>query len=197
MLSGETAAFHVGGTGEFTAANIDTLKAVGTSTGGFRTGSTIGLDTTNAAGGNFTYTSTIANPNAGANVLGLAKLGGNTLTLTRASTYTGGTTVNAGTLLANNTTGSATGTGAVSVGNGLLAAALRDATLSPGASIGTLATGRSASPPAPPTRSNSTARPSPLPTSPTSSAPSASAPAPRRSMRRTRPARSARGSGTS
>jgi autotransporter-associated beta strand protein len=44
------------------------------------------------------------------------KIGTGTLTLTGANTYTGGTAVNAGTLLVKNRQGSATGTGAVSVG---------------------------------------------------------------------------------
>src|SRR5206468_12768591 len=66
VASGATAAFNVGGTGEFTSANIDTLKALGTASGGFKSGSILGLDTTNASGGSFTYTSAIANPNAGA-----------------------------------------------------------------------------------------------------------------------------------
>ena len=49
---------------------------------------------------------------------GLIKSGAGTLVLTNANTYTGGTTVNAGTLQVNNTTGSGTGTGAVAVNNG-------------------------------------------------------------------------------
>ena len=49
---------------------------------------------------------------------GLIKMGAGTLILTGANTYTGGTTVSAGTLLANNANGSATGTGAVQVQGG-------------------------------------------------------------------------------
>jgi fibronectin-binding autotransporter adhesin len=48
----------------------------------------------------------------------LVKEAAGKLTLTAASTYSGGTTVSAGTLLAGNTTGSATGGGAVSVTSG-------------------------------------------------------------------------------
>jgi autotransporter-associated beta strand protein len=48
----------------------------------------------------------------------LTKTGRGNLTLTAASSYTGGTTVNQGILLANNTTGSATGKGPVQVNAG-------------------------------------------------------------------------------
>ncbi len=82
----------------------------------------------------------------------LEKLGGGVLTLTTTTnSYSGTTTVNAGTLLANNSSGSATGTGGVTVNNGgtfggtgsisgvlTLNAGGR---LSPGASIESLATG--------------------------------------------------------
>jgi autotransporter-associated beta strand protein len=54
---------------------------------------------------------------AGTNDVSLAKDGSGTLTLTNANTFPGTTTVNAGTLLANNATGSATSTGAVTVNN--------------------------------------------------------------------------------
>ena len=97
VASGATAAFNVGGTGEFTAANINTLKALGTSTGGFKSGAILGLDT---ASGDFPYSSAIGNPNGGANILGLRKLGANTLTLSGASTYTGATSVSGGILKA-------------------------------------------------------------------------------------------------
>jgi autotransporter-associated beta strand protein len=48
---------------------------------------------------------------------GILKSGAATLTMTGASSYDGATTINAGTLLANNGSGSATGTAAVSVNN--------------------------------------------------------------------------------
>jgi len=93
--SGGTAAFSVGGAGEFTLADIDAFKTLSTPTGGFKSGSSIGIDTTNA-GGSLTYASDIANP--GGNVLGFAKLGTGTLVLTGNNTYTGPTNIRAGTL---------------------------------------------------------------------------------------------------
>ena len=98
VSSGATLALNVGGTGEFTASDVDVLKALGTATGGFLGGSVLGLDTTNAAGGNFTYGTAIANTNGGANAIGLTKLGTNTLTLTASNTYAGTTTIDRGTL---------------------------------------------------------------------------------------------------
>jgi autotransporter-associated beta strand protein len=50
----------------------------------------------------------------------LIKIGDGTLTLTGASLHQGGTTVNRGKLLVNNTTGSGTGTGPVNVDGGIL-----------------------------------------------------------------------------
>ncbi|CAN5667549.1 autotransporter-associated beta strand repeat-containing protein [soil metagenome] len=100
--SGATLAFNVGGAGEFDLTDINTLKALGTATGGFKTGSFLGLDTT---GGNFTVSTAITNTNSNANVIGLTKLGSNTLTLSAANTYTGATTVSGGTLKLDYTSG--------------------------------------------------------------------------------------------
>jgi len=77
----------------------------------------------------------------------LLQVGGGTLSLTRSSTYTGGTTVSAGTLLVNNTSGSGTGSGSVTVnggtlsGTGVIAGSVTvnsGGALSPGNPLGTL-----------------------------------------------------------
>jgi autotransporter-associated beta strand protein len=98
VASGATLSLRVGGAGEFTSANITTLAAMGNATAGFQSGSTLGLNTEGAAGGEFIHSVVIANPNAGSNVLGLTKSGNGTLVLDAANTYTGATLVSAGTL---------------------------------------------------------------------------------------------------
>ena len=79
---------------------------------------------------------------------GITKTGDSKLVLTANNTYTGGTTIDGGTLLANNTTGSATGSGSVAVntggtlgGTGSVAGIVTvnsGGTLAPGVSPGTL-----------------------------------------------------------
>lgn len=117
-----TFALNVGGTGEFTAANVTTLLTnltVGITNNGLRTGTRLGLDTTNATGGVFAYSGVIANSTGtGGGALGLTKFGTGVLELTGTNTFTGGTIVNAGTLLVNNTSGSGTGSAAVAVASG-------------------------------------------------------------------------------
>jgi autotransporter-associated beta strand protein len=81
----------------------------------------------------------------------LSKVGNGTLTLNGASTYTGGTTVNAGTLRVNNVTGSGTGGGPLSIesgatltGSGSIGSPTtldEGATLAPGDPVGTLTFG--------------------------------------------------------
>jgi autotransporter-associated beta strand protein len=100
VSSGATMAFNIGGGGQFTKANVIALLGLSNSaSNGFMSGSSVGLDTT---AGSFLYDSVIANTNSGANVLGLTKLGANTLTLDQDNTYTGRTVISAGTLQLGN-----------------------------------------------------------------------------------------------
>ena len=98
VASGATLALGVGPAGvSFTAAHLDTLLSLGTASTGFQSGSFVALDTT---AGDFTYSSTIGDTNAGLNVLGVIKLGSNRLALAGANTYTGWTLLGGGTLVA-------------------------------------------------------------------------------------------------
>jgi len=137
-VNGGTLGFRIGGSG-WTTAQVDTRMAYVTKTSG-----AFGIDTTN---GDLAQWTAFTTTNFGAS-LGLVKLGSNTFTLTYANTYAGPTTVGAGTLLVNNTTGSGTSTGAVTVssgatlgGGGSIGGAVNVLTggiLAPGASLGTL-----------------------------------------------------------
>ena len=89
--SGATAQFNVGGPGEFTPADISTIASLGTTTGGFLSGSIIAIDTANAPGD-----VTISSPILNSNALGVTKLGGNTLILAAANTHSGPTTLTSG-----------------------------------------------------------------------------------------------------
>ncbi|MEI6070989.1 MAG: autotransporter-associated beta strand repeat-containing protein [Verrucomicrobiae bacterium] len=119
-----TLALNVGGTGEFTTANVTALLANlgganGTSTTGFAQGSAIGFDTTNASGSTFTVADPLADSTgSGGGALGVTKLGTNTLVLTAANTYNGPTTISAGALTIQNATALGSSSGAVSVTSG-------------------------------------------------------------------------------
>jgi len=113
-----TAGFGVGGTDEFTVADLDLIRSQGL--GGFAAGAKFGLDTTNAAGGTFTYGSNIGDN--GTSALGFAKLGSNELVLSGTNTYSGSTDVREGTLKItnNDSLGSTAGGTTVSSGATLL-----------------------------------------------------------------------------
>lgn len=104
-----------GGTsGTVTVSSGINVNALNFQTGGYTlSGGSLSL----AAGG--TITTAAGSTQIASTILGaaLTKSGIGTLTLSGANTYTGGTIVNAGTLLINNTSGSGTGTGSVTVNN--------------------------------------------------------------------------------
>jgi len=114
--SGATAAFSVAGSSGFSAANLDTLRGLGTGSTGFLPGSSFGIDTTGTA---FTYASNISNPNGGSNALGLSKLGSGTLTLSGSNGYTGVTSLSGG-VLALGTSSALAGGGNLTFGGGTL-----------------------------------------------------------------------------
>ncbi len=107
--SGGVLAVNYGGGGDWSSADVETLRA----NASFAGGSFLGFDTTNATAG-----TTYASPITGA--IGIVKLGDNSLTLSTPNTYTGGTNVVSGTLnLAAGNNGLAT-TGAITVTGGTL-----------------------------------------------------------------------------
>lgn len=100
-----------------------------------------------AGNGNNTLSGTPALLDGTSGSLGLTKRGSGTLTITAAQTFSGGLVVSNGTVFVENTTGSGTGSGAVTVydgtlaGNGIISGAVSvesAADLSPGLSVGKL-----------------------------------------------------------
>ena len=94
--SGASLGYYVGGDGEFMSSDIDTLCNLGSASGGYKIGSSIAFNTTNAVGGVFSYANVIPDP--GGNTLGLQKYGLGTLELTADNAYTGPTVMYAGVL---------------------------------------------------------------------------------------------------
>ena len=169
--AGPTLAVHVGGGTDFTTGNVSTLltQISTVANNGLKAGAIVGFDTTNAVGA-VNYASPITNSTgAGGGAVGVAKFGAGTLSLNGVSTYSGATTVNAGTLALgvggsiNNSSGisiassatfnvsavpgyllaqplSAKGTGTANV-TGALDAGAQAISLQDGANIGTLALG--------------------------------------------------------
>jgi fibronectin-binding autotransporter adhesin len=135
--------------------------ALGSVTGGGSTilrgaGSTA-VATVYSVGGNHTSTTfsgaILDGTKGGAATVAIVKTGDGTWTLTASNSYTAGTTINGGVLRVNNTTGSGTGTNAVTVnsggtlgGTGIIGGAVTvnaGGALAPGASAGTLTISKS------------------------------------------------------
>jgi len=126
-----TAAFGLGGTGDFTLSDLQTLLNASTASVGFLPGSFIGIDTSGSTGGAYTLSTALPNANGGANATGLMKVGTGSLTLTTPGTYTGPTAVANGNtvltaanaLILNNPSGLSV-PGDLQVGNGGLNGAI-------------------------------------------------------------------------
>ncbi len=95
VQEGGTAYFYVGQADDFTVADIDALKTLGTDDGGFLDGSYLGFFMAD----DFAYAGVIADTNAGANSVGLRKHGDGALTLGGDNTYTGQTIIRKGTVI--------------------------------------------------------------------------------------------------
>ena len=108
VANGATLAVGIGdsGAGYFDSTALDTFMdathmGASTPTTGFNSGAVLGLDTTNATGGTFTYNGTVSDLGTAAST-GLAKIGTGNLVLTANQSYTGGTAVRGGSLAIGN-----------------------------------------------------------------------------------------------
>jgi autotransporter-associated beta strand protein len=90
--SGGTFAINVGGTGQFATSDIAPILLLMSSitNNGFKAGSAIAFDTTNAAGSTFTISDVIPDSTGtGSGTIGVAKIGTNKLVLSGTNTFTG------------------------------------------------------------------------------------------------------------
>jgi len=140
VSSGATAAFNIGGVDEFTSADLDQFLGQASATGGFQSGSYIGLDTTNAAGGTFTYSGVIGNATPAANAYGLAKRGAGTLVFSGANLYAGGTHILQGTVQveAGSSLGAAAGSLILGTGTAGAVGTVGNLTLKTNTSVGAI-----------------------------------------------------------
>ena len=109
VKSGATLALNVdsAGTAGFTSTNLNTLlgniSVASSTTEGLQSGAILGLDTGTATGATFTQGNVITNSSgASGGAISLTKLGAGTLVLDKANTFSGTTTVSAGTLSLTN-----------------------------------------------------------------------------------------------
>ncbi|WP_415908830.1 autotransporter-associated beta strand repeat-containing protein [Oleiharenicola sp. Vm1] len=112
---GHANALGTSGTIKFTGGTLQYGSGITTDYSS-RIANSTGAIAVDTNGNNVTFASALAGTNTG----GLAKSGSGTLTLSAANNYTGGTTLNAGTLAVGNN--SALGTGTLTVNGGTLAA---------------------------------------------------------------------------
>ncbi|HET6246535.1 MAG TPA: autotransporter-associated beta strand repeat-containing protein [Tepidisphaeraceae bacterium] len=103
VASGATLTLGVGGTGQFTAADIANIGNGSLGISFAASGAYLGLDTTSAVGGTFTYSGVLSN--APATSLGYNKVGTGVLVLATTNTYSGATIVSNGVLRANDGAG--------------------------------------------------------------------------------------------
>ncbi len=102
----------------FSAATLNTAASVGTTGPTTARVLTLGGSNTGANTIQGAIVNNLGAATSGTNAVALVKQDAGVWILAGASTYSGGTTVNGGTLLANNATGSATGTGSLNIASG-------------------------------------------------------------------------------